>query len=605
MTLWQLIVRQIRQRGLSSTLTALSVALGVMLVIGILLLQDQMEEHFRKPGQGYHIVVGAPGSALQLTLNAIYHMDKSPGLMPMRFWPELEENDSVALAVPYAVGDSFRGYRVVATTDALFHRRFPHPEGEGEEKLAAGRPFDFNREGLYRRLRGLGASGFEPTQPAQPELSTLRVAVGESGSWQVDERDASLDEIKQAIERTSAKQVVVQQGEHELDEAALISFLTLLRELRVGRFVFEKNEGFEAETSAWAYRITADGVRLEGTTLDESAFEREVATFAFNCDSMLHQISLLVSEDAPISNMVSALSTLDLPCIGRVRVQLEGVEEPKTEVSEPSTTGQRHSVFEAVLGAEVAAQLGIRVGDEIEPTHGVEGGVAHDHVHLWKVVGIFKPTRTPVDKVVFINLDSFFAIEEHLDGALIPGTTEAGLSSILIFPRPGVHKAMLLSSLNRMPELTVADVSEQIRNLFSIVGSVDTLFLVISVMVVVLGVLSILVAIYNTMNERRREVAILRAIGASRATVFSSIVGEAALLTFLGACVGLLLGHLLVVAAASRIDEIAGFRPDAFHLLPLEVVVIIVVVSGGALAGLVPAWKAYRTDVAKNLKPLS
>ena len=466
MTLWQLILRQIRQRGLSSTLTALSVALGVMLVTAILLLQHQMQEHFLKPGRGYQLVVGAPGSALQLTLNAVYHMDKSPGLMPMRWWPRLEANESVALAVPYAVGDSFRGYRVVATTDALFDRRFPHPEGQGEEKLAAGRGFRFDREALDRRLRSLGASDFEArdrSEPAEAPAEPTEGSVDEHPDEHPDEHD----------------------GEHT----------------------------------------------------DEHTDE--------------------------------------------------------------------HGAYEAVLGAEVAERLGIQVGDEIEPTHGVEAGRAHDHVHLWKVVGILRHTGTPIDKVVFINLDSFFGIEEHMEGALIPGTREPGLSAILVFPRPGVHKAILLSSLNREPEITVADVNEQLRNLFAIVGHVDTLFMLVSVLVVILGVLSILVAIYNTMSERRREVAILRAIGARRRTVFGAIVGEAALLTLLGALAGVALGHLLVWASGPRVEEAAGFVPDALAFLPVELLVVVGVVAGGAVAGLVPAWKAYRTDVAANLKPLS
>ncbi|MEZ4252110.1 MAG: FtsX-like permease family protein [Polyangiales bacterium] len=78
--------------------------------------------------------------------------------------------------------------------------------------------------------------------------------------------------------------------------------------------------------------------------------------------------------------------------------------------------------------------------------------------------------------------------------------------------------------------------------------------------------LSILVAIY-TMSERRREVAILRAIGARRRTVFGAIVGEATLLTILGALGGLVLGHVLVWAAAGRVEEAAGFHPDAGMLL--------------------------------------
>jgi len=261
--------------------------------------------------------------------------------------------------------------------------------------------------------------------------------------------------------------------------------------------------------------------------------------------------------------------------------------------------------MEAVLGAEVAAAMHIHVGDEIEPTHGVGDGTAHEHEHLWKVVGILKPTGTPVDRVVFINLDSFFAIDEHAAGALIPGTSEAGLSTVLLFPRPGVHKAMLLSKLNRRPDVQVADVNEQIRNLFTIVGSVDVIFLIVSVLVVFIGLLSILVAIYNTMSERRREVAILRAIGARRGTVFGAIVGEATVLTVLGALGGLVLGHLLVWLASGRVEEAAGFRPEASTLLSVELLVLVVVTAAGALAGMVPAWKAYRTDVAESLRPLS
>ncbi|HJL46598.1 MAG TPA: ABC transporter permease, partial [Polyangiaceae bacterium LLY-WYZ-15_(1-7)] len=282
-------------------------------------------------------------------------------------------------------------------------------------------------------------------------------------------------------------------------------------------------------------------------------------------------------------------------------------DEDEHEHEHEDVHGGEHGqvVREAVLGYDVAASLGVAVGSEIEPTHGVEGGTVHEHEHLWTVVGILKPTGTPVDRVVFINLDSFFSIEDHAAGALLPGTDEAGLSSVLVFPRGGVHKAILLGSLNRRPELQVADVSEQLRNLFTIVGSVDVLFLVVAILVVILGILSMLVALYNTMNERRREVAILRALGARRRDVFGAIVGEAALLTALGAAAGLLLGHLLVLAARGYIAEVAGFAPEPFAFLPIEAAVLTLVVLGGALAGLVPAWKAYRTDVAAHLKPLS
>ena len=441
MSLLRLVLRNLRLRGLSSTLTALSVALGTMLVTAILILQGALDRHYDAPGRGYSIVVGAPGSALQLVLNAIYHVDDAPGLMPMRIWWELEADESVALAVPYALGDSFHGFRVVATTDAFFAERSPHPAGEGEAKLAEGRPFRFQRERLENVLRELGA--------------TLEHARAEPAPRRVESHH-----------------------DHDLE---------------------------------------------------------------------VHD--------------------------------------------------------ETVIGAQVAQTLGIRVGDRIEPTHGVEGGRAHDHERLWEVVGILKATDTPVDRLVLIPLDSFFTIEDHRAGALLPGTSEPGLSALLVFPRPGVHKVVLLSRLNRRPEIQVADVHEEIGHLFAIVGSVDVLFLLVALLVVVVGLLSVLIALYNSMNERRREVAILRAIGAPRRWVLGSVVTEASLITAIGAVLGLLMGHGLVALAADRVESSAGFRPSAFDLVPAEGLVVLAVVTAGALAGLWPAWKAYATDVAANLRP--
>ena len=131
------------------------------------------------------------------------------------------------------------------------------------------------------------------------------------------------------------------------------------------------------------------------------------------------------------------------------------------------------------------------------------------------------------------------------------------------------------------------------------------LFLLVSILVIVVGILSVLIALYNSMNERRREVAILRAIGAPRRWVLGSVVTEATLITAIGAVVGLLMGHGLVALAAGRVESAAGFRPSAFDVVPAEGLVLLLVVVAGALAGLWPAWKAYATDVAENLRPMS
>lgn len=431
MRLDQLVLRNIVQHRVGASLTALNVALGALLVGVVLLLRAATADTFLKPSRGFSLVVGAPGSGLQLVLDSVFFMGQSPGLLEYGAFEEVQRHPSTQLAVPYAVGDAFRGFRVVGTTDAFFDARFPYPSvAHGQTKLAAGRAFRFETEALRAALETLSA--------------------------------------------------------HDTTSA-----------------------------------------------------------------------------DAGVP-----------------------------------------AIAEAVLGAEVAASLDIRVGDRIEPTHGVEGGTPHAKPQLWDVVGILRATETPVDRLVLINLDSFFRIDDHL-GGIVPETGEPGISSVVLFPKPGVHKALLLSELNKRTQLQVADVDSEVRNLLRIVGNVDQVFFVIAVAVVLVGAASVAVAIYNTLNARRRELAILRVLGARRATVFGMILAEAAVLSALGGGMGLLAGHGVVSLTAGLVEQSAGVRPSAGIFLMEELLAFVLIVAAGACGGLLPAFKAYRTDAASHLAPLT
>ena len=437
MNLWGLIERSLSQRRLSSCLTALSVALGVMLVTSILLMRDEMESTYKRQGEGYSLIVGPTGSPLQLVLNSVFHVDQSSGLVPFSVYEELNSKmleRLVAFTVPYAVGDSFRGFRVVATTDDIFNGEFPQP-------------------------------------PATP----LQLSKGRAFQYTDEELAAALEELKERRAHAG--------HDHAHDHAS-------------------------------------------------------------------------------------------------------------------------HGPFEAVIGADVASSLELSPGDAIKPSHGVEGAKDHHDDHTWEVVGVLAASGTPLDRVVFINLDSFYRIPDHA-GALIPGIDEAGLSSILVFPRPGYAKAPLHARLAKRGDITVAEVGNEIQKLQALVGNVDQVFLIVAVLVIIIGVMGVMVAIYNTMNERRRELAILRAIGAGRMTVLAWIVGEAAALCLAGGLLGLLLAHGLMWGVSGYVESISGLRIDPLHVLSIEFLILAVVALAGALAGLVPAAKAYRVDVARNLSPLS
>ena len=154
-----------------------------------------------------------------------------------------------------------------------------------------------------------------------------------------------------------------------------------------------------------------------------------------------------------------------------------------------------------------------------------------------------------------------------------------------------------------------------IRGLLDMVGNVDRYFLIVAMFVVVVGVLSVGVSLYNTMNERRREIAILRAIGARRATILRQLLVRERRGSRRRLARGLLLGRLLVLARA-RLDRAGrGVRSGPWTLTPfLSGAAIwwaepLLVIAGrrlvSAVAGLLPALKGYRTDVASNLAPTS
>ncbi|HEX8341208.1 MAG TPA: ABC transporter permease, partial [Tepidisphaeraceae bacterium] len=162
MNLFQLVLKQMRQRSLSTALTLLSVLLGVSLAIAILIVQRESRSMFGQSDFGYDIIVGPPkGSPLQLTLNTVYHMDQSPGVIPFALYEDLSRRtppppgradyrSSVKLAVPIMVGDSFSGRRIIGTSPRMFNA-----DDNGAPLAAEGyTPFYYRPDQAYEFAQG-------------------------------------------------------------------------------------------------------------------------------------------------------------------------------------------------------------------------------------------------------------------------------------------------------------------------------------------------------------------------------------------------------------------------------------------------------------------
>ena len=408
--------RSLRQHALSTGVTLFATALVSGLAMSVFAIQRQTYEAFTGGELGFDAVLGARGSQLQLVLNTVFHLETSPGNIPWAMYEALKADRRVELAIPYATGDNYRGFRVVGTTDEIF-TKFHYRAGRTFEVEPPGRFFDSSRR-------------------------------------------------------------------------------------------------------------------------------------------------------------------------------------------------------EAVIGSFAAARTGLKPGDNISPYHGLAYSETGKHNEEYTVVGILKPTNSPSDRVVFIPIEGVFRLGGHVlrgtgavyqpqAGVGIPDETKEVSAVMLKFknPKTGLDLDMTINKQGKVATLAYP-IGRVMAELFDKLGWINRVLELVAYLVVVVAAAAILASIYNTINERRREFAILRALGARRATVFSAIVIEAAAIAFFGSAIGFAVYGAILGTASAVVQAQTGVVLDVWSLHPALYLTPLCMTAVGALAGVLPAYKAYATDVATNLTPV-
>ncbi|MBK8978556.1 MAG: ABC transporter permease [Planctomycetes bacterium] len=264
---------------------------------------------------------------------------------------------------------------------------------------------------------------------------------------------------------------------------------------------------------------------------------------------------------------------------------------------------------QAVIGADVAAKLGIGVGDAIVPSHGADDLVAHQHGEAAsRIVGVLAPTGTPIDRCVYVPIALFLSMSGHEAIRETAQTIEAGqvqISAIIYDAKHPLAAAQLRYEFQTRDEAQVAWPHIEIAQLLQIVGNAADLLRVIAWLVVAVAAIGVCVALYNTMNERRREIAIMRSLGARRSQIVTIILLEATAIAFVGAVAGIALCHLAAYGAGELVQQRTSVALDwaAFSLDELWLILGVSLLGG--LAGVVPAVKGSTTEVAQNLGPVS
>lgn len=412
-----MIRRSMRQHALSSCITIISVALAVGLLLTVVAIEKQSRNAFAAADGGFDAIVGPKGSKLQLILNSLYHIETSAGNVPYSVYTDLKSDGRVKTAIPIAVGDNYKNFRIVGTLAELFT----------DHQWTEGQSYEF--------------------------------AAGE---------------------------------------------------------VFQKNRR------------------------------------------------------------------------------------------------------EAVIGSYVARKTGLGVGSHMHSQHGLshdESGHHHDDEFI--VVGVLETTNTPTDRAIFIPLEGYYRMEGHaLMGTGTPYIPRPGVkipdehkqvSAVLVkFIRPIIGQQMS-SEINKGggdgQVMMAWPIGTTVADLFNKIGWISRVLELVGYLVAIVAAGSILASIYNTMSERRREFAILRALGGRRRVIFAAIVGESVAITLFGTILGFVLYGLMFSVAAGIIRDETGIVLDVFQRNDRMILIPAAMMVLGAVAGLAPAVKAYMTDVATNLAP--
>ncbi|MBX3422852.1 MAG: ABC transporter permease [Pirellulaceae bacterium] len=279
--------------------------------------------------------------------------------------------------------------------------------------------------------------------------------------------------------------------------------------------------------------------------------------------------------------------------------------------------------YEAVLGAQVARVMGRQVGDYLQTTHGDPDGEGHGE--KFKIVGILESTGTPNDRAAFINIEGFYWMDNHAREAADPANPDQfkvdvqqtidtdqpprlplhrrDLTAILVKTGEPMFAVNLLWTINKRLNTQAVSPLSEIANLLQVfVTPISNVLLILTVLVCLVSAISILVSIYNSMNERRRDIAVMRALGARRDVIMLIILLESLLIAVGGGMLGWLIGHGVGVAASGFIEQQTGLQVGMFNTVSWQEAVLIPgLMVLAILAGIIPAWAAYRTDVSRNL----
>ena len=253
---------------------------------------------------------------------------------------------------------------------------------------------------------------------------------------------------------------------------------------------------------------------------------------------------------------------------------------------------------EAVVGSFVSSRLGLKVGDTFHPYHGLTFNESSKHDDIYVVVGILSATGTPADKVIWVPIKGI----QHMDGH---ATEYANSVSAVLVKFKGIAAGMELSmKYNRQGnQATLAwPIARTLAEFFKRLVWFEEILKAIAYLIALMSSLIILATLRNSMNERKRDFAILRCLGAGRTFVTQVVLVQSSIISFMGAMGSFLIYFFVNTIASYFIRKETGVMLEPFTLDLNAWYVFLTIIFLGLVSGIPAAISAYRVDISKNLQ---
>lgn len=502
MMILRLALTSLRSRLLTTSLTVASIALSVTLLVGIENVRAGVRDSFAGTIRGVDLIVGARGGTLQVLLSAVFGIGSPSGSVKLSTMERWKAHPAVKWVVPYSLGDSHRGFRVVGTTPEFYDR------------------YRFRKDGRIVFVSGRAA------------VADTEVVIGSDAA--------------EKLGYTIGTPVVVVHGLRDIGtsshEAHPFHVVGILGRTftPIDRSVYVTLEGIEAmhepETAggiAGSSMASAKGAggRVSGGRGQGETAQRPPARKSAKAAAII----------AANKSRAAAMA----PPPGTPMV-MPGAEPPPSAMPE----------VKAAAVAQKVAEKSVLVAAT------VDAAPAHDHGDD-QITAFFVGTKNRFEALML----------------------QREMNTDLVEPLTAVIPGVALGEL------------------WQNIGSAEVGLRVIAIFAVAIGLTGMLVALYSSLEARRREMAILRAVGAGPRMIISLLVLESGLLALLGCSIGVAAVYLGLFVAQGPIEQRFGLHLALHPLRSVEWTYLAVVMGAGVVIGFVPAWKAYRTSLVDGLSP--